>query len=538
MTVENNTVGNPVKLSKWLNPNNRKSIVFDIATGMKTFTEQKPGTVVVEEVQTEVGQFVNKWYKCTKYKTLYGEPIWAELTESGAAVSAAYYIFVKQQQNSKTVLSKQFKGNRQQYQGTTKRIPTEHTLNSLNIFYFQKVNAKELSRIQGSADYDVKDFLTEVPDADFLKTTNQALADIPRMYRYMKTDSNGRTTFGVGAKFGTTSYKIIEANRNFACSAGTAASAQFVTTQQADAAITAAGLAAARAAAKSSSNTRGGARNNPAGDKSSGAVKTVINIKSKEPFTRANVDLKKIEEMPYMKQVINHFSAAENSRQSIERYHAFEMMPNSFEFSQLSSAWNEVARSGNYPLVDWSNYQLTKVSFRFLVVAKQLLTTEEKNAKGVVTKTTQSIVNDGLFVSIDEQLDNIRAMAGTPSPITLYNLNNLLTTTYRYPYTNNARNMQWVINDASITATRLTQGGKHISAAEVSLTLTEFPIIGRDIVPLPPLTPDNPPPPACKPDSGDAKCTPVNPEYGLFIEGTYTRLKYTDVIVSPTGKAT
>jgi hypothetical protein len=282
--------------------------------------------------------------------------------------------------------------------------------------------------------------------------------------------------------------------------------------------------------------TRNGS-NNKNGDKSNGPIKTAINIKSKDPFTSSNVDVKEIEKMPYMKQVINNFSAAENSRQSIERYHAFEMLPNSFEFSQLSSAWNEVARSGNYPLVDWSNYQLTKVSFRFLVVAKQLLKAEEKNAAGIVTKTTQSIVNDGLLVSIDEQLDNIRAMAGTPSPITLYNLNNLLTTTYRYPYTNNARNMQWVINDASITATRLTEGGKHISAAEVSLTLTEFPVIAREIIPLPPLKPDTPPPPACKPDSGDARCTPVDPSYGIWTDNTFTFLRYTDANVYPPGKS-
>jgi hypothetical protein len=218
------------------------------------------------------------------------------------------------------------------------------------------------------------------------------------------------------------------------------------------------------------------------------------------------------------------------------------MIPNSFEFSQLSSQWNEVDRSGNYPLVDWSNYNLTKVSFRFLVVAKKLETNEFYKINPItkvktLEKQTSEIVNDGLLASIDEQLDNIRAMAGAPAPITLYNVNSLLSTEYRYPYTNNTRNMQWIINDCSITATRFTENGTNISAAEVSLTLTEYPIIGRDIIPLPPLTPDIPPPPPCKPDSGDAKCTPVEPQYGLWVENTFKYLGYNkDSIAYPTGK--
>jgi hypothetical protein len=244
-----------------------------------------------------------------------------------------------------------------------------------------------------------------------------------------------------------------------------------------------------------------------------------------------------------MKQVINHFNAAENSRQRIERIHVFEMIPNSFEFTQLSSQWNEVARSGNYPLVDWSNYNLTKVSFRFLVVAKKLETNEFYTVDPVtkikrLIKQTSSIVNDGLLVSIDDQLDNIRAMAGAPTPVTLYNLNSLLSTEYRYPYTNNTRNIQWVIGDASITATRLTADGKAISAAEVSITLTEYPVVAREIIPLPPLRPDNPPPPPCKPDSGDPKCTPVDPVYGLWVGNTYKFLNYVeDAVTYPTGKS-
>lgn len=563
MTVENNTTANPVKLAKWVNPSDRRTKIFDIAAGMKTFKNQIPGTVVVDEVQVTLGQFVNKFYKCTNYKTVYGEPIWAEMDPTTVkAISGAYYVFVNKLGVNGVVLSKQNTGNAAQHHGADTRLKANGVLNSLGRFYFQKVSDNELRRIIGSANYDVQGFLTDMPDFDFAQSSNQSLSEVGNLYNYMRTDSNGRSgqgsprnqyanitdangAMGMGGGYNPYAYRT---DANGSMGFGGRVPNRFgivdlepTTTVPTVGASGTPGTPGAPSPARGSSGSgyavaRNGSTNKNGG-KSNGPIKTAINIKNKEPFTSSNVDVKEIEKMPYMKQVINNFSAAENSRQSIERYHAFEMLPNSFEFSQLSSAWNEVARSGNYPLVDWSNYQLTKVSFRFLVVAKQLLKAEEKNAAGVVTKTTQSIVNDGLLVSIDEQLDNIRAMAGTPSPITLYNLNNLLTTTYRYPYTNNARNMQWVINDASITATRLTEGGKHISAAEVSLTLTEFPVIAREIIPLPPLKPDTPPPPACKPDSGDAKCTPVDPSYGLWVDNTYTFLRYTDANIYPSGKS-
>jgi hypothetical protein len=403
-----------------------------------------------------------------------------------------------------------------------------------------------LLRITGSADYDVQGFLSDIPDSDFVETSNQSLSKVGNLYDYMRLDSNGRSGFGSTAPKTSSMQGNPYAYLRSQLTEGPQSSRQgnpydYLMGQSA----TMSGFAVVAGASSTPATGRGSpktgksknGKTDPKGKSSNGPVKTVINIKTKDPLINANVDIKEIEKMPYMKQVINNFSAAESSRQLIERYHAFEMMPNSFEFSQLSSAWNEVARSGNYPLVDWSNYQLTKVSFSFLVVARQLLIGEEKDKDGKVVKNPQSIVNDGLLISIDEQLDNIRAMAGTPSPVTLYNLNNLLTTTYRYPYTNNAKNMQWIINDASITATRLTEGGKHISAAEVSLTLTEFPVIAREIIPLPPLTPDVPPPPPCKPNSGDVKCTPVVPQGLLWVNNNvFTFLEYQNTLVYPTGK--
>jgi hypothetical protein len=211
-----------------------------------------------------------------------------------------------------------------------------------------------------------------------------------------------------------------------------------------------------------------------------------------------------------MQQTITDFNSVTNTREKIIRTHVFDIIPNSFEFSQLSSVWNEVERSGNYAMVDWSKYNLTKCTFRFLVAGKR---TDTVPVGQTATKST--VVNDGMDVSIDEQIEILRAMGGSPYPITLHNLNTLTSTSFRFPYVNNTRNLQWVIADMSITATRLTPNGRKMAAAEVSITLNEYPIIARDIIALPPLTPKNPVPKTCKPKP----CKPVDPKNSLLTPG-------------------
>ena len=187
---------------------------------------------------------------------------------------------------------------------------------------------------------------------------------------------------------------------------------------------------------------------------------------------------------PYMEQ--RYFTTKVDAKdkdviysQPVTRRHIFEIVPNSFEFSQLSSTWNDTARGGNYPLVDWSNYNLMKVSFKFLVSAKR----------------SDGVNNDGLQISIDEQIANIRSMGGAPYPVKLLNMNTLLSDSYRFPYLSKGKGIQFIIADMSVSATRLTQNGKNISAAEVSITLEEFPEIRRDVIALPPLRPTTIKPP-------------------------------------------
>ena len=89
--------------------------------------------------------------------------------------------------------------------------------------------------------------------------------------------------------------------------------------------------------------------------------------------------------LPYIQQTITDFNSVTNTRERIIRTHVFDIIPNSFEFSQLSSVWNEVERSGNYSMVDWSKYNLTKCTFRFLVAGKR---TDIIDAGQATTKST------------------------------------------------------------------------------------------------------------------------------------------------------
>jgi hypothetical protein len=192
----------------------------------------------------------------------------------------------------------------------------------------------------------------------------------------------------------------------------------------------------------------------------------------------------KNEGRPYIEQKYFFYSNA--GKQEITRRHVFDVIPNSFEFSQLGSQWNEVDRSGNYSLVDWAKYNLTKVSFRFLVHGKRT------DIRETETGNISTVVNDGLDVSIDDQLENIRSIGGAAHPVRIYNMNTLLTDSFRYPYLTKAGGIQWVINDMSVSATRLTPQGRGIATAEVSITLTEYPIIARDVIALPPISPTTP----------------------------------------------
>jgi hypothetical protein len=172
-------------------------------------------------------------------------------------------------------------------------------------------------------------------------------------------------------------------------------------------------------------------------------------------------------------------------------FYEFPFTPREITYSGLGSTWTEIARAGNFPIVDWQSYQLLKISFNFDVVDRTNLPgTKEHNGFG-------------LEVSVDGQLNVLRRMALAPYPVSFLNMDEIMSKELRYPLFTKGRGVEFVINDFTITSVQRTSGAQsNISRASCSITLQEIPIENANIVYMPPITPCKPkscpPPTICK----------------------------------------
>lgn len=188
----------------------------------------------------------------------------------------------------------------------------------------------------------------------------------------------------------------------------------------------------------------------------------------------------------------------------------FRYIPQGIKYSGLASEWTEIPRAEDIPFVDWARWQLMKVSFSFIIA-------NDRTEQGGRT------VPDGLESSVDSQIEQLRRMAQRKSPVMLFNFDDMLSFQLRRSAANRTSpNMEFVINDLSITATRRTTDPtdgtpttpSQIAVAQVEITLTEIPVEVVGIVALPPInSPYLLPPP---PTRGK---NPNQLEYGLITDG-------------------
>jgi len=186
---------------------------------------------------------------------------------------------------------------------------------------------------------------------------------------------------------------------------------------------------------------------------------------------------------------------SENSKQSVSTQveidpliYEFPFTPREITYSGLGSTWTEIARAGNFPIVDWQSYQLLKISFNFDVVDRSSL---------------PGTTGFGLVDSVDGQLNVLRKMALAPYPVSFLNMDEIMSKELRYPLFTKGRGVEFVINDFTITSVQRTGGAQsQISRASCSMTLQEIPIENANIVYMPPITPCKPktcpPPTICK----------------------------------------
>ena len=197
---------------------------------------------------------------------------------------------------------------------------------------------------------------------------------------------------------------------------------------------------------------------------------------------------------------------------SSERRFIFPFTPKDVTYSNLSSVWTEINRTGRHPIVDWTGFQLLKVSFTFELVSRNS------------TDIAQPRDGFGLYFSIDEEINLLRQMATAPYPVSFLNMDTFFSKELRYPLYTQGRGVEFVITDFAVQSVQRTPTSNsagatsiqpnQISRASCTITLQECPIESVDIISIPKITvcsKKDCPPPTCK-----EPCTEKPREFVLF----------------------
>jgi len=161
----------------------------------------------------------------------------------------------------------------------------------------------------------------------------------------------------------------------------------------------------------------------------------------------------------------------------------FPFVPSQVVYSGLGINWTEIERTGSYPIVDWTSFQLLKISFSF----------------DIVSMAQQNQAGFGLYYSCEDQITELREMAQSPYPVTFLNMDKFMQDEIRWPSLNTGRGIEFVIQEFSVTAVQRTQAApvalrdstvpNRISRASCTMTLQEIPVEQVDIVQMPPIRP-------------------------------------------------
>jgi hypothetical protein len=192
-----------------------------------------------------------------------------------------------------------------------------------------------------------------------------------------------------------------------------------------------------------------------------------------------------------------------------ERRFKFPFAPKDVSYTGLSSVWTEINRTGRHPIVDWSGFQLLKVSFTFELVDKTSI------------DASQPRDGFGFYYSVDEKINLLRQMATAPYPVSFLNMDTFFDKELRYPLYTQGRGVEFVITDFAVQSVQRTPPSNEgpvvaslpnqISRASCTMTLQECPIEQVDIVNIPPIYVC--PKTKCPPVPCKVPCTEVNGEW-------------------------
>jgi hypothetical protein len=168
--------------------------------------------------------------------------------------------------------------------------------------------------------------------------------------------------------------------------------------------------------------------------------------------------------LPVMYQVYRTTDATPEVNQYI-----FDIIPNEINYSGFGGEWTQIERVGTFPFIDWKQFKLLQISFSFVIASKEV---------GSV------LTADGMELPITQQIAKLQKMAQAPYPIMFYGFDTLMTSQFRYDGDGNARGVQFVIQDLSISASR-RNANMEITRATANITLQEIPIERQTLIGMP-----------------------------------------------------
>ena len=218
------------------------------------------------------------------------------------------------------------------------------------------------------------------------------------------------------------------------------------------------------------------------GQRSRATVVTSMNVGTRMNSGQAAIATVAPENLPTMIQ--------RTSDSSLTRTYEFTLKPNNVSYSNIGVTWTDIERVANFPLVDYKNNKLMKISFEFVV-------------------DSQPSYVSSLYDSCEHKLRLLKKMAETPELVVFTNFDSLfsgITNSSQVKY------RQWAIAEMSFNSIQRTPGGSSssdsaqgsISRATVSITIQEvrlnedqlifMPLLKKDpIIPAPPKRPKTDP---------------------------------------------
>ena len=217
----------------------------------------------------------------------------------------------------------------------------------------------------------------------------------------------------------------------------------------------------------SSSQNSNGSRD-VLGQRSKATVVTSMNVGTRVSGGQAAIATVAPENLPTMIQ-----RTADNTTALT---YEFTLRPNNVSYSNIGVTWTDIERVANFPLVDYKNNKLMKISFEFVV-------------------DSQPSYVSSLYDSCEHKLRLLKKMASTPELVVFTNFDSLFS---GITNSSNVKYRQWAIAEMSFNSIQRTPIGANssdsaqgsISRATVSITIQEVRVNNDQLIFMPQLKKD------------------------------------------------